>query len=169
MPGSPAAQAGLQPSDVITKVDDIAVNDEQGLNFRVTTKGIGNTAAVTFIRGGQARTANVRLIAAPGGQSRAQTVIDGRNPLQGVTVANLSPALAQDLDLEQTKGVVITDVSGRGVAARFGFAPGDIIVGVNGRNITTVSTLQDALKRGGRAWNIAVNRNGSTMTLSVRN
>ncbi len=168
-PGSPAAQAGLQQRDIITKVDEVAVNDEQALNFRVTTKGIGNTANLTFIRGGQTRTANLRVIAAPEGASRVQTVIDGRNPLQGVTVANLSPALAQDLDLNQTKGVVITDVSSRGVAARFGFAPGDVIVGVNGRNITNVSTLQDVLKRGGRVWNIAVDRNGSTLTLSVRN
>ena len=167
--GSPAAQAGLQPRDIITKLDDFEINDEQALNFRAATKGVGNSVNVTFIRSGQTRTANVRLISAPEGAGRTTAVIEGQSPLQGLTVANLSPALAQELDLEATNGVVITDVSGRGLAARFGFAPGDIIVAVNGRKITTVSTLQDVVRKGGRAWNIAVNRNGSTLTLSVRN
>ncbi len=167
-PGSPAAQAGLQRQDVITKIDEFSVNDEQGLNFRAATKGVGNSATLTFLRGGQARTASVRLISEPA-NARASAAIEGNNPLAGAKVANLSPGLAGDFGIVRTDGVVVTDVDGRSFASRFGFEPGDVVVGVNGRKITSVSTLQDALRRGGRVWNISVDRGGSTLTLTVRN
>ncbi|NOT40091.1 MAG: Do family serine endopeptidase [Alphaproteobacteria bacterium] len=167
-PGSPAAFGGLQRQDVITKVDDFAINDEQGLNFRATTKGVGNTATLTYLRGGQVRTASVRLATEPA-NVRLSAAIDGNNPMQGAKVANLSPGLANEFDIERRDGVVVTDVEGRSLAARFGFEPGDVVIGVNGRKITNVSSLQDVLRKGGRSWSIAVDRGGSTLSLTVRN
>jgi serine protease Do len=168
VPGSPAAVAGLQRQDVITKIDEFAVNDEQSLNFRATTKGVGNTATLTYLRGGQVRTVPVRLIAEPA-NARASAAIEGNNPLSGAKVANLTPGLADDFGIDRRDGVVVTDVDGRSPAARFGFEPGDVVVGVNGRKITNVSSLQDTLRRNVRAWSIAVDRGGSTLQLTVRN
>jgi serine protease Do len=165
--GSPAAQAGLREGDIITKVDDVEVNDPQGLNFRTATKGIGNTVNVTYIRGGQVRSTSVRLSKEPEGAPRSGAEIDGRNPLQGAMVANLTPALADELGVEPGSGVLITDVSRSGFAAQYGFAPGDLIVSVNGRKVSSVSALQAALK-GAKGWRItAVGPNG-TKTISVR-
>jgi S1-C subfamily serine protease len=158
----------LQRQDVITKVDDFGVDDEQGLNFRVATKGVGNVATLTYLRAGQPRTAAVKLTSEPA-SARATAAIDGKNPLQGAKVANLTPALADDLGVQRTDGVVVTDVDGQSLAARFGFEPGDVVVGVNGRKIVNVSTLQDVLRKGGRAWSISVDRGGSTLSLTVRN
>lgn len=168
-PGSPAAQAGLQRQDIITKIDEFAINDEQSLNFRTTTKGIGNTVTVTYVRDGQVRTTALRLASAPANAARAMTQLDGPSPLQGATVANITPEMAEDLGVRRTSGVVITDVDGRSTAARFGFEPGDVVVGVNGRKVADVGMLQDILRRGSRVWNVAVDRNGRTLTLSVRN
>ena len=95
--GSPAAEAGLRNGDVVTKVDGFDVNDEQGMNFRVATKGVGNTVNVTYLRGGQSRTAALRLIKAPETTPRASAELEGSSPLQGATVANLSPAVAEEL------------------------------------------------------------------------
>jgi serine protease Do len=168
-PASPAAQAGLQRQDVITKIDEFAINDEQSLNFRTTTKGIGNTVTVTYVRDGQVRTTALRLASAPANAARAMTQLDGPSPLQGATVANITPEMAEDLGVRRTSGVVITDVDGRSTAARFGFEPGDVVVGVNGRKVADVGMLQDILRRGSRVWNVVVDRNGRTLTLSVRN
>ena len=165
--GSPAAQAGLREGDIITKVDDVEVNDPQGLNFRTATKGIGNTINVTYIRGGQARTTSVRLAKEPEGAPRTGAEIDGRNPLQGAVVSNLTPALAEEVGIEPGSGVLITDVSRGGFAAQYGFMPGDVIVSVNGRRVSSVNALQAALK-GANGWRItAVGPNG-TKTISVR-
>lgn len=167
-PGSPAALAGLQPGDVVTKVDDFDVNDPQGMYFRVATKGIGNTANVTYLRDGNERTAALRLIRAPETTSRDITAIKGTNPLQGATVANMSPAYAEELQVETTSGVMITEMDRRSIAARLGFRPGDVIVSVNGRKITNVEILQDVLRGKSGTWSVSVNRNGQTLKLSIR-
>ena len=165
--GSPAAQAGLAARDVITKVDDVDVNDEQALNFRVATKGIGNSAVLTYIRNGQERTASVRLIREPVNAPRSSVEIDGNNPLQGAFVSNLTPALANELGVDPGTGVLITDLSRRSIAAQYGFAPGDLIINVNGKKITSVSVLKTVLK-GSRGWRItAVGPNGSK-TVTIR-
>jgi S1-C subfamily serine protease len=166
-PGSPAAQAGLQSRDVITQVDDVDVNDEPALNFRVATKGIGNTTTLTYIRNGQTRTATVRLAKEPEGVRPSAVEIDGRNPLQGAMVSNLTPALAKKLGVETTDGVLITDISRRALAAQYGFQPGDLIVAVNGRKVSSVSALQTALKTGD-GWRITAVGPGGTKTISVR-
>ena len=166
-PGSPAAQAGLQKGDVVTKIDEFEVNDQQSLTARVATKGIGNTVNLTLLRAGRERVAAICLIRAPETTSRDLTAIKGTNPLQGATVANMSPALADELQVEITSGVMITELDRRSIAARLGFRPGDLIKSVNGRTITTVHGLQDVLKTKPRRWNLSVDRNGSTLNLSV--
>jgi S1-C subfamily serine protease len=155
LPGSPAAQAGLASRDVITKVDDVEVNDEPALNFRIATKGIGNNATLTFIRNGQARTTSVRLVREPANAPQAAVEIDGKNPLQGAVVSNITSSMANELGVEPGSGVLI------------GFAPGDVIVSVNGKKTNSVTSLKAALK-GANAWRItAVGPNGSK-TLTIR-
>jgi Do/DeqQ family serine protease len=167
-PGSPAAQAGIKEGDIITTADGFEINDPQSLNFRAATKGIGNAVNVTYIRKGETLTAALRLIKAPETTPRDTSTIDGRNPLQGVTVANLSPALADELQVGVTSGVMITELSRRSVAARLGFMPGDVIKEVNGRKITTVSSLKAALGGNDDEWEVTVDRNGRTLKLSLQ-
>jgi Do/DeqQ family serine protease len=166
--GSPAAQAGIKEGDIITKADGFEVNDPQSLNFRAATKGIGNAVNVTYVRKGETLTATLRLIKAPETTPRDTSTIDGRNPLQGVTVANLSPALADELQVGVTSGVMITELSRRSIAARLGFMPGDVVKEVNGRKITTVSSLKSALAGNEDEWEVTVDRNGRSLKLSLQ-
>jgi Do/DeqQ family serine protease len=166
-PGSPAAQAGLKNGDVLTKVDEFEVNDTQSLNFRLATKGVGATVTLTYVRDGQARTTTARIASEPAAARGASRAIEGRNPLQGAVVADLTPALARELGVDKADGVLITDLSRQSVAARYGFAQGDLIVAVNGRKISSVAALQSALN-GASGWQItAVGPNG-TKTIAVR-
>jgi putative serine protease PepD len=59
--GQPAADAGLQEGDVITAVDDTDVSDAAGLTAAVRAKAPGDTAQVTFTRGGDEQTVDVTL------------------------------------------------------------------------------------------------------------
>jgi serine protease Do len=164
-----AESLGLdRPTGVlITKVDDVEVNDEPALNFRIATKGIGNNATLTFIRNGQARTTSVRLVREPANAPQAAVEIDGKNPLQGAVVSNITSSMANELGVEPGSGVLITEMSRRSIAAQYGFAPGDVIVSVNGKKTNSVTSLKAALK-GANAWRItAVGPNGSK-TLTIR-
>ncbi|MFF1797511.1 S1C family serine protease [Kitasatospora sp. NPDC086009] len=59
--GGPAASAGLQPGDVITKVGDATVDSLNGLTSALASLTPGTTTTVGYTRDGQAKTADVTL------------------------------------------------------------------------------------------------------------
>jgi len=62
--GSPAADAGLQAGDVITKVDDTAVAQPSALAAAVQDHAPGDAVTITYTRNGASATAKVRLASA---------------------------------------------------------------------------------------------------------
>jgi putative serine protease PepD len=65
--GQPAAQAGLQQGDVITKVGDQAVTDAADLTAAIRTFKPGDKVTVTYTRDGNEHTADVTLAELPSG------------------------------------------------------------------------------------------------------
>ena len=59
--GGPAAVAGLQSGDVITRIGDVDVTSMSGLVVALRDHKPGETVAVTYVRGGQPSTVNVVL------------------------------------------------------------------------------------------------------------
>ena len=166
-PGGPADGAGLKTGDVVMKIDGFEVNDPQAVRYRIATAGIGKVAKLEGLRDSQWTTWNVTLAAPPDGD-RTTITIDGRNPMQGATVANLSPAYADELGLSDMSGVVVLGADRRSLARRYGFRPGDIIVRVNDAAIADVAALKEALDGGSRAgWRIEVKRGAEVLTLEV--
>jgi Do/DeqQ family serine protease len=166
-PGSPAARAGLRTGDVVTKVDGFEVDDPQSMRYRMATKGVGNTAEVTYLRNGQPGAVQVALQTAPDSPARNITDIDGPNPFNGATVGNLNPAFSEELGVPQSKGVIIADVDRRSIAARVGFRPGDIILEVNGRKIDGVDVLNEQLRQRPRGWSISIDRGGRVRSVQL--
>src|SRR6478736_4982408 len=108
----PAAEAGLKPTDVILAVDGQAVDDAEAFGFRFATKPLGGTSQLTVLRGGKKITLSVRLGPAPETKPRDIVAIKGRWPLTGLTVGNMSPALAEELSIDFSgEGVVVTEVA----------------------------------------------------------
>jgi len=64
-PGGPAAQAGLQPGDVITELDGQAATSTVQLESLTLTKRPADKVQVTFTRDGQSMQATITLGAAP--------------------------------------------------------------------------------------------------------
>ncbi|MDO9033126.1 MULTISPECIES: S1C family serine protease [Hydrogenophaga] len=63
----------------------------------------------------------------------------------GVEPQDLTPELAESFGLASGAGVIITGVLQNGPAAQAGIRPGDVIVGVAGRNVTNVAQLLSAV------------------------
>jgi Do/DeqQ family serine protease len=167
-PGSPASEAGLKRGDVITGVNGRLVEDQGSLRFRLATLDVGSTATLAVVRKGQSLSLPVRLIAPPEVPDAEKTELRGAEPLAGATVANLSPALADELQLaSEWKGVVIYQLRRGSTAMRLGLAAGDIILAVNGRAVGTVRELKGALEGADGSWNISLRRNGETRTLRI--
>ena len=77
----------------------------------------------------------------------------------------LTPATAEASGLDPfADGVFIQALDTRGVAARIGFRPGDIIDEVNGAPIRDAAQLDRTMAQS-RTWVIAVERNGQRAEL----
>ena len=159
-PNGPAAHAGLKPGDVIVSVDGQAVDDVNAFDYRFATKPLGGTATLTLLRDGHELSVEVALQSAPA-TPRDEITIRSRSPFSGAKVANLSPALADELQFENAdQGVVILDVDNGSYASNLGFQRGDVIVSVNGEQIGKTRDLARATGTPSRSWRIVIRRGG---------
>lgn len=88
----------------------------------------------------------------------------------GVTISELDSDYADQLGVDITQGVVIEELVDGGSAQFAGLQPKDIIVGINGRDITSVPELQEIIgrARAGQTVELEVNRRGRTQTIPVK-
>jgi Do/DeqQ family serine protease len=160
----PAAQAGLKAGDVIVSVDGQEVDDPNAFGYRFATQPLGGSAKLGLLRDGHAMTVTVALRTAPE-TPRDEITIRARSPFSGATVANLSPALADELQLDNAdRGVVILDVANGSYAENLGFKRGDIIVSVNDHEIESTRELDRIASSPNRSWRLVINRGGQRIT-----
>jgi serine protease Do len=166
--GGPADQAGIRKGDVILTVGGQPVNDLESFRFRVATARLGDRAKVELRRKGRTKTVTLPLVQAPETPPRNETLLSGRQPLAGAVVANLSPALAEEIDRPGAwEGVIVFKVRRGSLAHRLRVRAGDIIVAVNGKEVKRVGDLQAALSRPTERWEITLSRNGRVRTLEI--
>ncbi|MFN3858251.1 MAG: Do family serine endopeptidase [Caulobacter sp.] len=163
-PGAAAARAGLRQGDVILNVAGEPVNDEGAVSYHFGNQPAGRTVPLAVLRDGRETTLQVRAEPAPGKASQGR-LIEGRNPLQGALVAEVTPALAdaQGFDPFIGRGLVVLRI-GPGIAARAGLRPGDFIRAVNGQEVRTEADIARVLGTNTRRWSITIERGGMQMT-----
>jgi Do/DeqQ family serine protease len=163
--GGPAARAGIKTGDVIAAVDGTVVDDPNSFDYRFATKPLGGSAQVTLLRQGREMTVAVGLQTAPE-SPRDEVEIQARSPFTGAKVANLSPALADELRLDTAaQGVVITGVADGSTAQTIGFRKGDIVLSVNNQKIEKSADLDRVTRVGGRSWRVTINRGGQEISV----
>lgn len=163
--GSPSARAGLKLSDLIVSIDGQVIDDPNAFDYRFATRPLGGTAQVDVIRAGKPVKLSVALETAPD-TGRDEIVIKSRSPFQGAKVANISPALADELKIDTSvEGIVVTELSGDAPAASVGFKKGDIILSVNGQKIARTADLEKITREPSRLWRITVVRGGQQLSV----
>ena len=158
-PRAAGERAGLRTGDVILSVSGVEVRDEGAVRFQFATQRPGTRVPLVVLRDGRRITINASAEAPPGGAPEARQ-LTGNHPLGGATVVTLTPATAESSGLDPfADGVFIQALDRRGVAARIGFRPGDIIDSLNGTPISDAAQL-DRLMGQSQTWVIGVERNG---------
>jgi len=167
-PKSPAAQAGLKRGDIILSINGFDVFAPTEFNFRFATLRVGRTVDVKFQRRGKIMTSAINLISPPETPPARLTRLRGNQPLAQVRVANLSPAVVEEMQLKNgiLKGIVIVDTR-RSLAGRYGLKRGDVITSVQGAEVRNVRGLIKLLKDPFDYWEIGIRRGGKSFTWRI--
>jgi serine protease Do len=153
VPDGPAAAAGVKPGDVVTRFDGTPVQKESDLPWLASTAGIGRTVDVEVHRDGAAKTLKIKLEAMPGadrearggGKGGREDKAEERAPgAVGMRIAPLDRALAERLDVKG--GVAIVRVEPGTPAARAGLRRGDVILQLDGREVSEPKAVAGALE-----------------------
>ena len=167
-PDGPAARAGLDKGDVILSVDGREVEDPKALNFRLALAALGKDARLDVWRQGRKTSLSLPLETPPYRPKPDATTIDGQEVLAGATVANLSPGLSKDLNLDLFKqGVVVLKVERGSPAAELRLMRGDLVTAVADQAITDVDQLTRLLKRLRPPWRLEIERAGERLAVVI--
>jgi len=167
-PASPAARGGLRAGDIVRTVNAREVQDLEELRYMIATLPVGGTARLGVQRENKEQTIQISLQAPPETPARQQTILTGQQPFSGAEVANLNPALAEELGREyEEPAVIILQLAGNAIAARLGLRPGDVIVSVNGTPVRSVGDLQRVTATPARRWDVSLNRGGQVLSFQV--
>ena len=169
--GGPADRAGLETGDVILSVGGTEVNDDNGLRFVLATLRPNERTPISVWRDGRAETLRVRTELPKESPARDERALEGRHPLSGASVANLSPALAEELGFDPyMTGVIVTAVERSSAAGANRFRPGDIVLEVGERDVQSTRNLENSLTGDllPDEWKIKIDRRGRIGIIPTR-
>ena len=162
---SPAAEAGLKRGDIIVAVDNQEITDPDAFGFRYATKGISGQSSLSVLRAGKRIVVPVRLSAAPETRPREPVVIKSRSPFAGLTIMNMSPAVAEELSVDTgSDGVVVAAVEDGSNAQQVGFQKGDVIISINNDRPAVSKDVERLTSQRSYRWIIQISRGGQVFT-----
>ena len=160
--GSPADRAGVRPYDVITKLDDHTITNDDQLIREIAAREPGSAARLRVMRDGHDETILVKLSERPARErgekaeplpAPARGKADPDNAL-GLNVRDIDRQTADRLELpKQMKGVLIARVEPISAAFDGGIERGAVILEVNRQRVESAADYR-RLTRGARAGDI---------------
>lgn len=167
-PDGPAQKAGLIAGDIITALDGIKIEDEAALEYQIAISPVGKQAILHILRQGEVKKLPVQLTEPTQGKDPRPFTVEGKNPLQGVKMRVLSPALAIKMALNPMKeGIVITEVT-PGIAEKMGLLPGDILLSIDEQKIRSKKDIFTLLKKNKGVSNLTVLRGSKVIKYDVK-
>ncbi|MBA3510716.1 MAG: Do family serine endopeptidase [Sphingomonas sp.] len=167
-PGAAAARAGIQPGDVVVRVNGQPVTPDQTASYLIANTQVGARIPIDIIRDGRQtritatvgqRPTEEQLAALTGGGEGEGTVVGGGSvvaPSQvlGLSLQPLTPELARGARLPASaRGVIVVAVDPSSDAAEEGLQRGDLVMSVNRQPVTSpaqVTAAVEAARRAGR-------------------
>lgn len=146
--GKPADKAGLKIGDLVIKIDDQEIKSANDLKNYIGSKKPDSKLKITYERGGEIKTADVKLIAQ---EAITITTSDTDGGIAGLSVKELDSKTRTMLKIDDDiKGIIVSDVKKESDADEYGFMEKDIIIQVGQKEIKNISDFKDAIKQKGK-------------------
>ena len=168
IPESPAEKAGLQSGDVIVGIDDQPVQSRRELARTIRWRGAGSTLSVSVLREGNLHKLSAVLTERqdkgpvvswrlevpsvwnqderPEEQVRIHRIVLPPHLDLGLVVDPLTPQLAKYFKCPTDNGLLIRTVLPDSPASKVGFQAGDVLIQVNGRDVSSHVDLRESLE-----------------------
>jgi len=167
-PKGPAERAGIKVGDIIKAIGRHEILDPEGLEFRIATRPLKSTINLTVLRDDRMFETEVLLEPPPEVPERNLTWVEGRSPLAGAQIANLSPAFAEEMGFDSMRlGVVVVEVAARSPARRLRLKPGDVLISINGIGTQQTTDVLAAVKQDADEWRISLKRDDRQLNVVV--
>jgi serine protease Do len=90
--------------------------------------------------------------------------------LLGIQITDVNATIAEELDLQVNQGVLVSRVNEGSAAENSGILAGDVITGIDGHSVSSVSELQEwvARNRPGKEINVTYLREGTYQEVKAR-
>lgn len=148
-PKGPAKKAGLKQGDIIVQAGKERIKNVNQLRNYIASLKPGVELEVTVVRGGDKRAVKVEIGELPvQAEEGPEIATEGENEQLGLSVEPLNESSAKRSRTTRAEGLVVTEVSPQGLAAKAEIRPGDIIVSINGQEISTITQFKEALAKG---------------------
>jgi serine protease Do len=170
----PGAKAGIEKMDVIREFDGKPVEDYDDLPKIVASTPVNKKVDITVIRDGKRVVLHpkIALLEEPGAQTQKTSGAPLASPRGsksfGLSVQDVNSEIAEQLGLEDTKGVVVASVDPDGPASEAGIRPGDVIVEVDRHEVKDAASLQKALEKSDERALLLVRRGDNQLYVTVK-
>lgn len=144
-PSTPAANAGLQMGDVVVQLNDMVIRTQTEFMEELARQRPGQRVDLGIVRYGQrlAKTVQLGEFGAETAPRMARAPAPRSKQLLGFSVTALTPQIASEIQVRDTRGVVITEIDPlSGAAEGLGIRPGFLLRKINGREINSVQDVE---------------------------
>ena len=168
LPNTPAEAGGIQRGDVIIEFNDTPIGEWHELPSVVANTPVSAKANIVVVRDGKRKSFKIEIA-----QLEDEEVLASVEPEAGGTEAfglraqDVTPSMADQLGLDNTNGVIVTEVDPAGSAAEAGIQRGDVIVEVNRDEVKSARDLASKLEGAEENALVLVRRGGNTLYIAL--
>lgn len=137
---SPGEEAGLQPGDIVSRIDRRRIRNEADLRNAEGLLAVGADVKIEVLREGRSMTLTTRIEKAELQELVGETLSDR---LRSVTFVPLPAEVTRQSNVD---GVMVASLDRRSYAYRRGLRPGDVITAVNRQPVESLQGLMDVVE-----------------------
>ena len=162
--GGPADKAGLQPGDVITSYNGQAIVSSNDLPAAIATARPGAQADLQVWRQGKQTALQATL---GGNTSKGEQVASNDKVAKGKLGLALRELTPQEKQASGSQAGLLVERSA-GPAALAGVQPGDVVLSVNGAEVTGIDELRKQVAQSDTSVALLIQRNGQKIFVPVQ-